>query len=209
MLRGLIIAVAVLVVVAVALFEGLRSNRWGESDDSKAAAEKLSRVPREFGEWVGTDSALDAKIVKIAEAAGYVNRSYVNRKNGEQIDVLLLCGPSGPIGAHTPDVCYGGLGYKCLGNPIPRQVTPTSGKATFWTARFEKVADATDHPLRVFWAWGVDGDWEASKEPRLDFAGRTVLNKLYLVRHANPNDDQGVTDAFLTEFLPVVKTALQ
>src|SRR5438128_10236537 len=103
--RGLVIALAAGLVIAVAVFEGMRSNRWGASEDMKAAAAKLERIPREFGEWIGTDSQLDRKIVDMAEAVGYLNRGYVNRKTGERFDVLLLCGPSGAIGAHTPDVC--------------------------------------------------------------------------------------------------------
>src|SRR5690242_12572027 len=108
--RVLVILLAVGVVVAVAVAEGLRSNRWGESEDVKAAAARLERVPREFGQWVGHDYPLEPRIVERAEAAGYVNRVYTS-KTGEQITVMLLCGLSGPIGAHTPDVCYGGLGY--------------------------------------------------------------------------------------------------
>src|ERR1700722_7885056 len=104
--RGLVVLVAVIVVVAVAVLEGIRSNRWGETEDVRIAAGKLDRAPREFGNWVGVDTPQDAKILRVAEAVGNVSRHYSNRKNGDQIDVLILCGPTGPIGAHTPDVCY-------------------------------------------------------------------------------------------------------
>jgi hypothetical protein len=211
--RGLVIALAAGLVVAVAVFEGLRSNRWGASGDLRAASARLERIPREFGEWVGTDSQLDRKIVEIAEAVGYLNRSYVSRKTGERFDVLILCGPSGPIGAHTPDVCYGGLGYKCVGKPTPRRVVIGDGAASFWAARFEK-ATPTDDPLRVYWAWSTAGDWEAAASPRTEYALEAALYKLNVARRETAADRArapGAPDpdeAFLAEFLPVVKKAL-
>src|SRR5580698_6104219 len=111
MQKGLIVILAAGLVVAVALVEGIRTNRWGTAEDIQAAAKKLDYIPREFGPWVGTDAPIDEKIIRIAEASGNVSRTYMNRKNGERINVLLLCGPTGPIGAHTPEYCYGGIGY--------------------------------------------------------------------------------------------------
>lgn len=212
MRSGLIVFLAAGLVVAVALIEGIRSNRWGATEDFQVAARKLERVPREFGAWVGTDSPLDEKIIRIAEAVGNLSRSYVNRKNGERINVLLLCGPTGPIGAHTPDVCYEGIGFSCKGNPTAKGfVLPNGGRASFWTARFEKPS-AIEGALRVYWAWSVNGDWEATKNPRTDFALQTLLYKLYVVRAENPairgEPNHDPVDEFLTEFLPLVKTAL-
>ncbi len=211
--RGLIIVLAVAVVVGVAVLEGLRSNRWGASEDLKAATARLDAVPAKFGDWESKEAPLDPKILKIAEATGSVSRIYTNRKNGDRFTVLLLCGPPGPIGAHTPEICYGGLGYKCVGKPIPKRIVAGDGAASFWTARFEKPTP-TDEPIRVFWAWGVDGKWEASANPRTDFALRGVLYKLYVVRQDNPerkresSGSEGA-NAFLADFLPIVRTALQ
>jgi Protein of unknown function (DUF3485) len=206
--RGLLIVLAAGLVVGVAVFEGIRSNRWGESKDVKAAAAKLERVPREFGAWTsGPDGTLDPKIVERAEAAGYLSRRYYSRKTGTEIDVMLLCGLPGPIGAHTPDVCYGGLGYECLGNPKPQRIAFGDGDATFWTARFEKKQSPTDQPLRVYWAWGIDGDWEATERPRREFIERSVLFKLY-VQHTDGSGPAEPAKEFLTDFLPVLKKAL-
>lgn len=207
--RGLVILLAAAVVVAVAVIEGIRSNRWGSSEDIQTATARLERVPQSFGDWVGTEAPLDPKIVRVAEATGHVSRVYVNRKTGARIDVLLLCGPSGPIGAHTPDVCYSGLGYAMRGAASPVRIDWAGGSANFWAARFEK----TDGALRVLWAWGVDGNWEASRNPRADFALRTALYKLYVVQTDNRMDRerQPGTDnlkEFLIEFLPLVKLAL-
>lgn len=204
--RGLVIALAAALVAGVAAVEGYRSNRWGPSDDMRAAVARLDGVPMEVGDWVGSDTPLDPKILKVAEATGNVSRRYTNRKNGDSVSVLLLCGPPGPIGAHTPDVCYGGMGYKCVGKPVARQVTFGPGAASFWTARFEKES-ARDDALRVYWAWGWGGDWEASDEPRTDFATRTALYKLYVV-HDDTRPGRDPAGEFMAEFLPAVKAAL-
>ena len=62
--------------------------------------------------------------------------------------------------------------------------------------------------------WGTDGDWKASDNPRTDFALRTALYKLYVVRY-EPRTPDGAPGAapdpipeFLTAFLPEVKKAL-
>ncbi len=213
--KGLLIALAAGLVVVVAVLEGKNSNRWGSSEDGLAAAARLERIPGEFGDWSSTEAPLDPKILKVAEAVGCVSRIYTNRKTGERIDVLLLSGPSGPIGAHTPDVCYGGLGYGICGREQRKSLTLETGQAvSLWDARFEKKATG-DEPLRVLWAWGVDGDWEATANPRRDFALQGSLYKLYVVRREEPTDRtrardsrSGPLDGFLLEFLPRVKTAL-
>jgi hypothetical protein len=111
-------------------------------------------------------------------------------------------------------VCYAGSGYVMSGEPQKRTLAlPGGATATYWSARFEKKPGATDPPLRVCWMWGADGDWQASANPRTDFALRGALYKLYVQRAeplagsaAGPAPDP--TDVFFTAFLPEVKKAL-
>ena len=213
MRNGLIAILAAGAIVAVAIFEGIRSNRWGTSEDMKAAAAKLERIPNEFGPWIGTESPMDEKIIRIAEAVGNVSRKYQNRKNGDQVSVLLLCGPTGPIGAHTPEVCYAGLGFACKGKPTRKSVVyPSNGAGSFWTARFEKNSFA-EEALQVYWAWSTNGDWEASTNPRADFALRSVLYKMQVQRGDYPSNqvrdpNKQPIELFLNDFLPIVKNVL-
>jgi hypothetical protein len=80
---------------------------------------------------------------------------------------------------------------------------------------FDKKLTTPEPPLRVCWAWGTDGDWQASASPRTDFALRGALYKLYVVRHeartpegAPASTVPDVIHEFLTDFLPEVKKAL-
>jgi hypothetical protein len=210
---GLIAIVAAGAIVAVAVFEGVRSNRWGATEDVRAASAKLDKVSIKFGNWVGTDAPIDEKIIRIAEASGNVSRFYENSKSKERVTVLLLCGPTGPIAAHTPEVCYGGLGFACKGKPARKTLTFANTSAgSFWTARFEKKS-LNDEAQKVYWAWSGNGDWEASSNPRTDYALRTVLYKLYVSRAddpaSQPRDPKNEPiENFLEEFLPIVKSAL-
>ncbi|MCI0702588.1 MAG: EpsI family protein [Planctomycetia bacterium] len=213
MSRWLVIVIAVAGLAAAAVVEGVRSNRWGTSEDVRVAAAKLDGVPRSFGDWTGTDVPIEPKVLRIAEAAGHVSRTYTNRKTGAQVSVLLLCGPAGPIAAHTPEVCYAGNGFSMSGNPTRKTVAlPNNGSATYWSVLFERQTPPSD-PLRVCWMWGVDGDWQASTNPRGEFALQAALYKLYVVQTERPVDTtrgpapDPIHD-FLVDFLPEVNKAL-
>jgi len=208
MLRALMIIGALALLVAAAIVEGIRSNRWGASEDLKAAAAKMQNVPPAFGPWTSTENPIDAEILKKAEAVGSLSRVYENRNDRSRVSVLLLCGRSGPIGAHTPDICYAGLGYKMQG----RELRKTLADSSYWTGRFEKPGG--DSSLMVSWAWGVDGSWTAAENPRVEFIGHDALYKLYVTRgltqseRTNLATDPDPTAVFLTDFLPEVKKAL-
>lgn len=212
----LILGAAVAGLLAAAVYEASTTDRWGATQSVREAADKLAGVPAAFGDWTSSEVPQSEKVLRVAEAAGHVSRVYRNRKTGAEVTVLLLCGASGPIGAHLPEYCYAGNGYEKRGDA--QRVTATGGpntpgawSATYWSVRFEKKPPTADVPLRVCYAWGTGGDWEAATNPRSHFALSPALYKLYAVR-AEPRElPPGATDpiqSFLTEFLPEVKKAL-
>jgi hypothetical protein len=211
MARSAVILIAVAVLAAAGLIEGVRSNRFGVPEDARAAAAKLAGIPREVGPWVATEAPMDDRVVAQAEAVGHLSRVYMHRRTGAEVNVLILCGPAGPLGSHTPDICYAGRGYTQVGRGVRKTLAlPGGGVATYWSARFEKDGPG-ETPLEVCWAWGTDGDWSASANPRGEFAFRSVLYKLYVTRRATDPADQPPADPvaeFLTAFLPETKQAL-
>jgi len=209
--RAVLVVLGLGVLVAAAVFEGIRSNRWGVPDDLKAAAALVDRVPAAFGDWTSVEVPVDRKILERAEAVGSLSREYRNPKTGSVVSVMVLCGRSGPIASHTPDICYAGLGYKMDGGALKKTLTTPAGAASYWSARFDK-GDA-DAGLEVNWAWGADGTWVAASSPRLDFASHGILYKIYATRAVRAADSTRTADAdpvhdFLTEFLPVLRAAL-
>jgi hypothetical protein len=121
----------------------------------------------------------------------------------------LMCGRAGHMAVHTPDICYRGAGYEMVGEPVKRQITLPSGAAQFWNARFRPADGGVDQDLSLWWAWNADGLWLAPSSPRLAFAGRPFLYKLYLVYGApNTPAQDSVGPAFLQELVPALQGAL-
>jgi hypothetical protein len=212
MLRPVLIVAAVAALAVAGVVEGVRSNRWGESADAREAAGRLDRVPAAFGPWTSTEFPMSDRVLRVAEAVGHVSRTYRNGTTGQEVSVLLLCGPPGPIGSHTPDVCYAGNGYKMQRAEVRHPLALSGGAAaSYWSARFGKDGEA---PLEVCWAWGVDGDWEAADSARTAYALQPALYKLYATRVVRPDPPGGPASTadpiaeFLTAFLPEVKKAL-
>jgi hypothetical protein len=216
MYRWLVIAVAVVGLAGAAVFSHYASGV--QSGNVREAAAKLDGVPRAFGDWTSTDLAMDDKVLRVAEAAGHVSRVYANRRNKEwRLSVLLLCGPTGPIGAHEPKYCYAGSGFDMSGRPQQKAVAlPGGASVSYWSALFEKKSGPVEFPQRVCWMWGVDGDWRAAEDPRTEYALRRALYKLYVTRvepRAAPAAETADAPAdpiaaFLPEFLSEVNKAL-
>ncbi len=211
MLRSLSIVAAIAILITAGIFAGLRTGRFGPREDLKAAAARLQEIPKQTGSWVmKAEFELDRKIQERAEAVGYLDRAYQNEKTGERVRVLMLCGDPGPIGAHTPEVCYGGLDFIAGSKRHCSLALPGESNEYFSTV-FRKE-NGGEQPLRVCWAWGVDGDWYASDSPRAEFVARSVLYKFYVTRVARAGESEAAGDDvirdFLLEFLPEVKKVL-
>ena len=71
------------------------------------AAARLDGVPRTLGDWRGEEEPLDAADLQRSGIRGHFSCRYRNIVTGEKIWLLILCGRSGPISVHTPDICYG------------------------------------------------------------------------------------------------------
>src|SRR5947209_2410247 len=124
MSRLLPVLTVVVIVTLSGVVHGVWTNRWGTAKAVQEAAEKLEKnVPMTIGEWDGQAKEMTEREIAIGEIDGYVSRSYVNRRTGSMVSLLIVCGRPGPISVHTPDVCYGGAGYEQVG-PTPRYAAP-------------------------------------------------------------------------------------
>jgi len=213
MSRFLATSTALAVIMTSGFLHGKLSGRWGESRVVEEAVQRLARVPSQIGDWHSQDLELDPKHIRQAGLAGAWMRLYVHRRTGVSVTVLLMCGQSGPVAAHPPDVCYGGAGFEMIGRParisLQSQAFPPVDQ--FWTARFKKQSADLPESLRIYWAWNADGTWCAADYPRLSFAQFPLLYKLYVVRSLPPGPDSAESDPsldFLRVFLPVVKSVL-
>jgi hypothetical protein len=193
-LRFLYPVAAFLAVVTSSVVHGLLTDRWHVSAEPTKRATRLELVPYALGDWVGQDIETDPRLV--GPVAGYLHRRYLNRQTGIGVTVFMVCGRPGPVCIHTPDVCYKAGGYEILSQeklPMPSDL----GVGEFWTAKLRKSNSTEDSRLRIFWSWSDGHEWSIPESPRLTFARRPVLFKLYLIRELSDETELPANDPCL------------
>lgn len=187
MKRILPIVAAIAVVLSSGVAQGLWSHRWIASRDLEIAVTRLDRVAMKVGDWEGQDQEFDRRQLEQAEIDGYVMRRYKHRRSGASVSVLLVCGRTGPIAVHSPDICYAGAGYVLAADPVRKAVelAGSGPPAEFWRGDFAKQHALAPLNLRIYWSWSNGGPWKAPDNPRLAFAGSPVLYKLYVIHESS------------------------
>ena len=212
-MRPGVLAAAVAVVLVTGVVHGLMTDRWGAGPDQKLteAAARLGEVPLQLGRWEGEPQEMPERERQVAGVAGYARRWYWHRELGEaapRVWLSLVCGRPRDVGAHTPDVCYSGQGYRLMGEPKRREVPTPDGAAAFWVAEFRGPPSLGSARCRVWWSWSDGDGWQAPEMPRWTFAGRGALYKLTVLEERTgeggpPGEDPGLD--FLSDLLPRVR----
>ena len=215
-MRTLLPGLLALVVLAAASFiHGPWSGREATSVLLEAKAGVLDRIPLTIGdEWTSEARPIDAETLRLGEIVGYTSRTYKNRR-GQVVSVLLVCGRPGPIAVHSPEVCYGGSGFEAA-QPKPEPFSLSSGADgtpdTFWVNVFKRTTPTRVDLLRILYSWNAEGSWVASTHPRVDWASRPFLYKLYVVRPVaatdEPLDDNDPSVSLLRALLPQLRSVL-
>lgn len=213
MLRILTIVSAFALLAASGISHRVWTGQWTVSNEPRLSASRLSAIPSTIGDWVGVDQEVDAKQLARAEAVGHLARRYVQRRTGAEVSLFLICGRPGPISVHTPDICYGGIGFRLVGKPGQRKVDGSADApaAEFFRADFEKTDPIAPKRLRIYWAWKSGSGWRATNNPRLSFGGAQALYKMYLVYRAAPGaalPERDPCEEFLPDLLPELERAL-
>ncbi|HZV03982.1 MAG TPA: exosortase-associated EpsI family protein [Gemmataceae bacterium] len=193
-------------LIACGIVHGYWTDRWSPPVETAQAAERLSAIPLELGEWDG-----EVLAVKDGEAgagvAGFIRRRYVHRKTGATVSLFLVCGRPGPVSIHTPDVCYGASGFTFS---TRGQYESGSGDS-MWKADAVLTKATEETRLRVYWGWSDGSSWMAADDPRVQFARRPVLHKLYVQRELSEASDASRNEPceeFLQTLLPALRKAL-
>jgi hypothetical protein len=207
MSRLLPLGLMLIVVTASGTVHGLWSGRWNVLEGPERAAARLVQLPLTVGDWDGRAGELDGRQMTLAELSGARMCEYVNRRTGSVVSTLLVCGRPGPVSVHTPEICFGGIGYELTATRVRWTEPSLSPGAEFWVCDFHKPRAISPDRLRVFYAWSVNGDWSAPESPRLAFFREPALYKLYITRKMlkadEPLEDDAAID-FLKVFLPQV-----
>jgi hypothetical protein len=214
--QKLALATAIVALLGSRLIPGPGMERPEDQEALCAAAAKFAGVPGAVGPWQGeAPLTLTPEVIQVGRLAGYVWRRYRHCVTGDAVTVLLVCGSPEPIALHGPDVCYRGIGYRLVGQPLPCTVRPPLLKqpAEFWTASFRKASATIPEQIRIYWSWNARGTWEAAESPLRTFASSPFLYKLYVVSDATraeseaPGDKDPCKD-FMNLFLPELQKSL-
>lgn len=202
MKRHLPLLIGIAIIISAGFVHGRWTNRWRNSDELEQAIARLDRIPLAIGDWQGQPLELDREQLEQGEIDGYLARRYVDRKTGQAISILLVCGLPGPIAEHTPDVCYGGSGYDLTAESAQWSAPSESSQTppAFQVGTFLKAGSIPPQALRIFWAWKADGSWQAPTDPRLAFATQPALYKLYVIRELK-SPAEGIEDDPAATFL--------
>jgi hypothetical protein len=211
MLRTLPMILAIVILLAGGLVNGIWIDRWNLSSEPSASAAKLEGIPMEIGDWKAPGNReIDDQSKAIGEIAGYMGRVYSHLST--DVACLIVCGRPGAIGAHTPDVCFVGQNQTMLKlqrKPIPIGAGEDSAK--FYTAVFKRTESGIPHYTRAFWSWSADGFWSAPESPRVEFLGKQVLYKLYVTYPLAEEEDkieEGAGLDFIKVLLPKLDSVL-
>lgn len=205
--------IAIVVVLSCGLVTGVHANRWHDSTALDSAAERLKRVPMIVGDWLGEDGELPPRIIEQSEVSGYILRRYKNRRTNVVVSVFLGCGRPGPVGVHSPEVCYTGGGYELLDTRkrLSVRVGPESSASEMVSSDFRNPPSQNAGYLRVLWAMSANGVWGVPESPRISYATVPVLFKIYVIRDlANPSIplEQDPCSDFSRQLLPELATVL-
>ncbi|NBO92135.1 MAG: exosortase-associated EpsI family protein [Planctomycetia bacterium] len=211
MMSWIYAGVASSLVIVSGLLHGMWTDRWARSDETVNAKEALANIPMMVGDWVGQE------VEKPSPAApgvtGSLQRTYTNKRTNVSVSIAIVNGRPGPVGTHTPEVCYDSSGYM-VGQKEAVAIDAGETPVQFWTSEAvrEKVTEKTK--LRLYWSWSVGTGWVASADARHEFPRyrHPILHKLYVVRDLNAqtvgSDKEEPCEAFLKQFVPALQASL-
>lgn len=181
-------------------------NAWGAPPNMIEAARKLAACPETIGDWqfVSKEEFTD-RVEDILQAEAHVSSTYRNSKTGEEVSLMIVLGPAGPIASHDPTLCYPKVGYRQVRGPIPKPIETDSTSDAFWLASFQ--ASQLGHPpLNVYYAWSNGADWKAPEWARYAFAGSRYLYKVQVASTSlmiEKDEEENACTSFLRAFCPV------
>jgi hypothetical protein len=188
---------------------GRMSSRWGTSDSLVQAAERLKEpLPARLGPWRLVDAPeLDERARRVLQAAGSLQAVYTNDQTSDTMVATIVAGPSGPISAHIPEICYAGSDYLTQGEREETKLDVEGQSHSFW--KIHALSQHANRPnLVVFYAWSAGEGWRSPAGPRFAFAGLPVLYKLQLA--TVPRDERrGQTSDAFTDFASRLLTHLK
>jgi len=204
--RKLVIFACIATLVFSGVINGALDGRWAKKAELAEHGLLLQQIPETIGDWVLTkDEPLDANAQEILRCYGSLTRYYSNRVTGEQVGLLLIYGPRGPVAVHVPEVCYSSVGTSSSGPPVAKRLSDDT-QDSFWVSQFNDIRDGGSS-FEVWYGWSTGTDWDAAKYPRF-----WLTHQLYKIQAAGPirtkNETKSAVEQFLEVLVPILRNGV-
>ncbi len=213
------IVIAVAATFTIVLGFGHRAiTAGGLRNGLSISQEQIDGLPDELADWSLVGRApLDKKVAELLACRSHGNLFYKHATTDADIVVTVLSGASGPLSAHTPEVCYSSQAFLIQPETERLELKLDDGSAPQF-----RVVDLTprgehNRPMTVIYAWH-DGESWRSPSPgwsRFVYAGTKSLVKVQVaIITTNDASTESVADRqqqlalFLAEFLPELNAEL-
>lgn len=197
--------VAVLLLTTVpAWLQGRFVNRWGQPANLAVAGQRLHGFPRQLGDWESArdQQPLSEAVCRELGLVEHFHRQYVHQRSRDQLDILLMVGPSGRLVRHPPSVCYANRANQQVGAAELLQVTSGPTDHEFSLLRFQRSMGRETSGFWVAYGYATElGDWAAPTSPRMTFGGAPVLYKLQVLSDVPVDGDHEQLSEFIQQFV--------
>lgn len=209
---SLLAALVILVGTLVSgLVHGHAVNRFGQRDILRTASARLGNsLPPYVGGWRLIQAVPVEDEVKRKLQCAALQGIYSHEATGHTAVVALLAGPSGPLTAHSPEICYSAQDYEISDDPQElRVVDSAAGEHSAWQVH-GRSRHATRPSLQIVYSWSRGSTWQAVRGPRFALAGLPLLYKLQLALPADAQPLEGFDPCqdFLSHFLSAIEDRL-
>lgn len=189
---------------AITYYSGIMTERWSSFSGLDEAGKRLREIPMTIGDWTASEELSLAKdeINALQIKDRCIVRRYQNKKTRDEINFVLMVGPTGKLVVHTPEICFGGREYEKSGErtaekfPIADADPAGPTDDYFWKVVFNHRA-ATGSAIVFYYAIGTGNSWVASENPRSEFERRRFVFKMQA--EAYHFDNAGTSDHEKTE----------
>ena len=187
--RTQIVAMALIILGAAGastLIHGRLTDRWVpmSSETLDLFTQRVPRIPKQIGDWRGTDTDIGDKQFSATGCTAYISRFWTNQTTGDTVSMYVVSGTARHITIHSPDWCYQGAGYDMESRPSQFVMDCGELKPEWLTSSFKKEHPANpgvEQRLRIFWSYSDDGQWQGPNLAKMFYGGRPALYKIYLI----------------------------
>jgi hypothetical protein len=178
----------VVLLLVYGFASGIRFDRWSNNGSLSEASARIADLPTTLPKWTSEPVEIDLGEVLTGGIEGFSLRRFRNSLTGDTVQLFLVCGHSGPVSVHNPEVCYKGAGFEVTQErdklEIPGAI-PSQSAGNFWRIELAKGDSPIPQKLILYYGWNGRGAWVAPANTRLGFGRLPFLYKMYVILDSN------------------------